>query len=65
MLVRLRNPSREVQVPGPASLTKILGQLDIHRETVIVIRNGTLVPADAMLDDADVIEIRPVISGGT
>jgi sulfur carrier protein ThiS len=29
-----------------------------------VIRNGTLVPGDAHLDAGDVIEVRPVISGG-
>jgi sulfur carrier protein len=28
------------------------------------VQNGTLVPGDAMLADDDVIEVRPVISGG-
>ena len=28
-----------------------------------MIRNGTLVPGDELLDDGDVVEIRPVISG--
>jgi sulfur carrier protein len=42
----------------------VLGQLDLPRESVLVIRNGTLVPGDAILDDDDVIEVRPVISGG-
>jgi sulfur carrier protein len=36
----------------------------MNRESYLVIRNGTLVPGDGRLDDADVIEIRPVISGG-
>jgi sulfur carrier protein len=64
MKVVLRNPRRELDVPGPMSVTKLLAQLEIHRDTVLVIRGDTLVPGDAMLDDGDTIEIRPVISGG-
>ena len=64
MLVKLRNPSRQVELRGPISVVKVLGQLDLPRESVLVIRNGTLVPGDAILDDADEVEIRPVISGG-
>lgn len=60
----LRNPRREVEVPGPKSVDAVLRHLDIERETVLVIRGDTLVPADAMLEDDDHVEIRPVISGG-
>ena len=49
---------------GPMSVVKLLSTFDLHRETVLVIRNRELVPGDAMLPDADEIEIRPVISGG-
>jgi sulfur carrier protein len=61
----LRNPRRELDVDGPMSVTKLLGRLGVNRESVLVIRSGTLVPGDAVLDDADVVEIRPVISGGS
>jgi sulfur carrier protein len=64
MRVVLRNPRRELDVTGPMSVAKLLGQLDLNRESVLVIRGDTLVPGDAVLDDADEIEIRPVISGG-
>ena len=64
MIVRLRNPSREITVGGPISVVKLLSRFDLNRESVLLVRNGTLVPGDSMLDDADVIEIRPVISGG-
>jgi sulfur carrier protein len=64
VIVRLRNPSRELEIGGPLSVVKLLGRLDLNRESVLVVRNGTLVPGDSMLDDADVIEVRPVISGG-
>lgn len=64
MKVHLRNPSRTLDVPGPVSIVALLQRLELNRETVLVIRSGTLVPGDAMLDDADEVEIRPVISGG-
>ena len=64
MKVHLRNPSRTLDVPGPVSIIALLQRLELNRETVLVIRGGTLVPGDAMLDDVDEIEIRPVISGG-
>lgn len=64
MQVQLRNPSRTLDVPGPISIVALLQRLELNRETVLVIRGGTLVPGDAILDDHDVVEIRPVISGG-
>jgi sulfur carrier protein len=64
MRVLLRNPSRELDVPGPTSVHALLQRLDVNRESVLVIREGELVPGDARLADEDVVEIRPVISGG-
>lgn len=64
MKVVLRNPRRELDIEGPMSVTRLLGRLEVHRDAVLVIRGDTLVAADAVLDDADTVEIRPVISGG-
>jgi sulfur carrier protein len=64
MKVLLRNPRREMQVEGRRSVHALLKELDLPRESHLVIRNGTLVPGDAELGDDDVVEIRPVISGG-
>ncbi len=60
----LRNPRRELDVPGPLAVHALLDRLEINRETVLVIRSDSLVTGDAVLDDTDVVEIRSVISGG-
>lgn len=64
MKVLLRNPRRELEISGPITVTKLLNQLQLNRESVLIIRDGTLVPGDAELGPDDEIEIRPVISGG-
>ena len=64
MKILLRNPRREIEVAGPRRVRALLTKLDLNRESHLVIRNGTLVPGDAELLDDDIIEIRPVISGG-
>lgn len=64
MKVLLRNPKRELEMAGPVRVHALLERLDLDRETVLVIVGDTLVPGDALLDDGDTVEIRPVISGG-
>jgi len=64
MIIKLRNPSREIVVAGPKAAGRVLEDLGLAREAHLVIRNGTLVPGDAVLGDDDTVEIRPVISGG-
>lgn len=46
------------------TIINLLARFDLHRDAVLVIRDGELVPGDATLSDEDSIEIRPVISGG-
>lgn len=64
MKVRLRNPDREVEVAGGRAVRAVLDDLGMDPDTVLVIRSGELIMREARLDDADEIEIRPVISGG-
>ena len=65
MRVELRNPRRRLEFDGPMAVTALLARLGLNRESVLVIRDGTLVPGDAMLGGDDEIEIPAVISGGS
>jgi sulfur carrier protein len=62
--VTLRNPRREMEIPGPTTVGALLQRLEVSPETVLVIVGDELVTHDARLDDAARVEIRPVISGG-
>ncbi len=64
MKVRLRNPDREVLVPGPRQVRDVLAVLGVDPDTVLVIRDRELVTREQRLEDGDEIEVRPVISGG-
>jgi sulfur carrier protein ThiS len=62
--VHLRNPTREMEMRGPLGVSALLDDLDVNRESVLVIVDGTLVTGDATVADSSTVEIRPVISGG-
>jgi sulfur carrier protein len=62
--VLLRNPRREVDVPGPITVGALLARFDLNPESVLVICDDTLVTRDERLGDATTVEIRPVMSGG-
>jgi sulfur carrier protein ThiS len=64
MIVRLRQPRREITIEGARTVNRLLDELGMNRESFLVIRNGTLVPGDGRLEPDDTIEIRPVVSGG-
>jgi sulfur carrier protein ThiS len=63
--VVIRNPDREVEVAGPRKVRDLLSELSIDPDTVLVIRDRTLVTREERLADEDRVEIRPVISGGS
>jgi sulfur carrier protein ThiS len=63
--VRLRNPDREVDLAGGRKIHDVLGELGINPDTVLVIRERELLTREDRVGETDVIEIRPVISGGS
>ncbi len=64
MRVHIRNPDREVEVAGPRRVGELLAELTIDPDTVLVIRDGSLITREERVEDGDRVEIRPVISGG-
>jgi sulfur carrier protein len=64
MKVVLRNPRREVEIDGVTTVSALLARLEVVAESVLVICNDELVTRDARLSATDVVEIRPVVSGG-
>ena len=64
MHVRLSQPERDLEIKGPKRVKELLRDLSLVQEAHLVIRGDDLVTEDEMLKDDDVIEIRPVISGG-
>ena len=64
MKIVLRNPRREVEVTGKRRVRELLLELGILPSTVLVIRRDELLTSDAVVGDDDVVEVRPVMSGG-
>jgi sulfur carrier protein len=64
MKVILRNPRREVELPGSRRVKDVLRELDVLADTVLVIRGDTMITTDEVVGADDVIELRPVMSGG-
>lgn len=65
MKVKLRNPDRTVEVDGPKTVVDLLRHLEIVPESVLVIREATLLTRDETLEADDELEVRPVLSGGS
>jgi sulfur carrier protein len=64
MKVILRNPRREVELEGVRRVAEVFRRLELVPESYLVIKSGELVTSDEPVADDDVLELRPVISGG-
>lgn len=64
MKVILRNQGKEVELAGRRRVRELLSELGVLPEAVLVIRGRELLTADEVVREDDVIELRPVISGG-
>jgi len=64
MRVILRNQGREIELAGRRRVRELLTELGILPDTVLVIRERELLTIDDVVREDDVVELRPVISGG-
>ncbi len=64
MKVVLRNPRREVELDGVRRVSDLFRRLELVSESYLAIRQGELLTSDDSVQEEDVIELRPVISGG-
>jgi sulfur carrier protein len=64
MKVVIRNQGREVELSGRRRVREVLAEVGILPETVLVIRGRDLLTIDEVVAEDDVVELRPVISGG-
>jgi sulfur carrier protein len=63
--VILRNPRKEIKLDGKRRVKELLVELDILPSTVLVIRGNELLTGDTVVGGDDVLEVRPVMSGGS
>jgi len=64
MQVRLEPQGKQVTVAGRRRVGELVRSLGLIAGTVMVIRGDELLTDDDMVEDADAIELRAVISGG-
>ncbi len=60
----LRNPRREVELDGVRRVSDVFKRLELVSESYLAIRQGELLTTEETVANEDVIELRPVISGG-
>lgn len=65
MKVVLRQPRREIELDGVARVQDLFRRLELVPESYLAIRSGELLTIDMAVGTDDVIELRPVISGGS
>lgn len=65
MKVILRQPRREVELDGIDRVQDLFRRLELVPESYLAIRSGELLTVDMAVGEEDIIELRPVISGGS
>jgi sulfur carrier protein len=62
----MRIPKRqEIALEGRRQVSDALRELGVPPESVLVIKGNRLLTRDAWIESDDVVEVRPVMSGGS
>ncbi len=64
MRVHLHPQHRTVEIAGRRRVAQLLAELDILPGTAMVIRGDLLLTDGEVVEDAEEVEVRAVISGG-
>jgi sulfur carrier protein ThiS len=64
MTIKIKVRDHEYHLEGELSLNKALKRLNIPNNSILAIRNGSLLTEDEILRDNDHIELVTIISGG-
>lgn len=64
MLIKIEKPKEQKTMFFEGIAEKLLLELKINPEEVLVIRNGEIITLEENLEDSDTIEILSVVSGG-
>lgn len=62
--VKLVQQKRELSLPGPASVKRILEELGMKKTTSVVICEKRILTLDKTIEDGREVEIISVVSGG-
>jgi len=64
MEILIEKTKKSIKKVFKGKVCRLLKELNINPETVVVVRNNTLITSEDVLSDKDKIKILSVVSGG-
>lgn len=64
MIIKIERPKQQKTIFFQGTAEKLLQQLQINPEEVIIVKNGEIITKEEQLEDTDQIELLSVVSGG-
>ncbi|MFB6076466.1 MAG: MoaD/ThiS family protein [Candidatus Aenigmatarchaeota archaeon] len=62
--IKFREEESEIEIEEGSIIEDVLERVGINKETVIVKRNGKIIPPEEDVNDKDYLECIRIISGG-